>query len=172
MRVLDIRLAAAIALVACCGPVRAQQSTSATYSDWVVQCQNDSGAPDRKTCEMTQVTQVKGKNIAFSRIALDRPAAGRPIRLEVQLPVNISLRDPVTIRTDDADSGLSQPFDHCVPAGCFAEFELKDEAVKKLRGAEGAGKATFKDAGGRDVVVPISFKGFREALLALGKKED
>ena len=170
MRSLDFRFAFAVALLLASSPSQAQQSTSATYGDWIVHCQRD--AASKKTCMMDQMTQVKGKNEAFSRIALAAPISGRPVSLEVQLPVNVSLRAPLVLRTDGADPGFSAPFDHCVPAGCFAEFEVKDEFVKKLRAAEGAGKATFKDSADHDVVVPVSFKGFREAFDALAKGEE
>jgi invasion protein IalB len=60
-------------------------------------------------------------------------------------------------------------FDRCIPAGCFAEFELKDETLKVFRASEGAGKITFKDASGHDVAVPLSFKGFKPAFDALSK---
>lgn len=171
MRSLPFRFAFAAVLLFANGPSQAQQSTSATYNDWVVRCQKDAGA-SKKSCVMDQVTQVKGKNEAFSRIAVAAPVSGRPINLEVQLPVNVLLRAPLVIRTDDADAGFSAPFDHCVPAGCFAEFDVKDEIVKKLRAAEGVGKATFKDSTGHDVAVPVSFKGFREAFDALGKADE
>jgi len=171
MRSRDLCWAFAVALLLASGPSQAQQSTSATYGDWVVRCQKDAGA-GKKSCLMDQMTQVKGKNVTFSRIVLAAPIGGRPINLEVQLPVNVSLRAPVIIRADDADPGVSAPFDRCLPAGCFAEFELKDEAAKKLRAADAVGKATFKDASGRDVAVPVSFKGFREAFDALAKNED
>ncbi len=171
MRSLDFGLAFAVALLLVSGPSQAQQSTSATYNDWVVRCQKDAGA-SKKMCLMDQVTQVKGKNEAFSRIALAAPVSGRPTNLEVQLPVNVSLRAPLVIRADDADAGFSAPFDHCVPAGCFVEFDLKDDIVKKLRATEGVGKATFKDSSGHDIAVPVSFKGFREAFDALGKADE
>jgi len=174
MRILDIRLAMAVALAAASSPVGAQESTSATYGDWVVRCERDAAVPTKKTCQMAQVTQVQvtGKSVPFSRLAVMPPASGQPIGLEAQFPVNVSLRAPVIVRTQDADPGFAAPFDHCLPAGCFAEFELKEDMLKKLRAAEGAGKVTFKDASGRDVVVPISFKGFREAFDALAKTGD
>ena len=166
MRSLDFRFAFAVALLLVSGPSQAQQSTSATYSDWIVHCQRDAS---KKTCMMDQLTQVKGKNEAFSRIAVAAPISGRAVSLEVQLPVNVSLRAPVVLRTDDADPGFSAPFDHCVPAGCFAEFDVNDEFIKRLRAADGVGKAAFKDSAGHDIVVPVSFKGFREAFDALAK---
>ncbi len=119
---------------------------------------------------MAQVTQVQGKNIPFSRVAIQAPVKSRPLKLIVQMPVNVSLRSPVTFQAADPDPGLSAPFDHCIPGGCFAEFELKDETLKKFLGSDGAGKVTFKDAGAHDVSIPLSFKGFRQAFEALAKE--
>jgi invasion protein IalB len=42
--------------------------------------------------------------------------------------------------------------------------------LKKFRASDGVGKLVFKDAGGRDVAVPLSFKGFRAAFDALLKE--
>jgi invasion protein IalB len=162
--------AVAIIFAATCGHVRAQQNTTATYADWVVQCTYDQGTPPQKTCEMTQVTQVQGKNIPFSRVLIEAPAKGHPVKLVIQLPVNVSLRTQVAIRIGDADSGISAPFDRCIPAGCFADFELKDEALKKLYASEGTGKVTFKDSSGTDVGIPLSLKGFSAAYDALSKE--
>jgi invasion protein IalB len=153
------------------GPSAAQQRTTATYEDWELQCETASDpAPPHKLCGMAQVTQVQGKNIPFSRVVIENPAKGRPVKLMVQVPANVSLRSNVGVRTNDADPGLSIPFDRCLPTGCFAEFELKDDSVKKFYAGTGAGKVTFKDAGGRDVAVPLSFKGFRSAFDALSKE--
>lgn len=146
----------------------AQQSTTATYGDWVVQCRTDDEA--QRNCDMAQVTQVKGKNLPFSRVAVQHPVKGRPVRLVVQLPVNVSLPSNVRIQASDADPGLIAPFDRCVPAGCFADFDLKEEAIRKFRDADGAGRMTFKAADRRAVSVPVSFKGFGQAFDALAKE--
>ena len=149
-------------------PARGQQSTTATYADWVLQCQMDTGTPPKKICEITQTTQLQGKNQPFSRVLVQN--TGKPIKLIVQLPVNVSLRAEVGIHASDGDTLVaSAPFDHCLPGGCFAEFDLKDDVLKKLYASEGAGKVTFKDAAGKDVSVPLSFKGFRQAFDALSK---
>ena len=76
----------------------------------------------------------------FSRIAVGRPAKDRPVKLVVQLPVNASFATAVRVHTSDADPGLTAPFARCVPGGCFAEFDLKEETLRKLRAASGVGK--------------------------------
>lgn len=163
-------LLSAVVLTATCNIASAQQSTSATYSNWVLQCVSE-GSPPNKICEIAQLTQVQGKNMTFSRVAMRTPVKGKPDNLIIQVPVNVSVRDPAEIEIPGTPqaSTVSAPFERCVPAGCFAEAQLKAEVLKKLTATEGMGKVTFKDAAGREIAFPLSFKGFREAFDALSK---
>lgn len=148
----------------------APQRTTATYGDWVVQCVENSSPPSERVCDMAQVTQLQGKNLPFSRVAVARPEKGQPVKLIVQVPVNASFGTQVHIQTSDQDPGVVAPFANCNPNGCFAEFDLKDDILKKLRQATGAGKFSFADAGGHVVTVPLSFNGFAPAFEALVKQ--
>jgi invasion protein IalB len=150
----------------------APQSTTATYGDWVVQCQTQAGPPPQKLCEMAQVAQaqVQGRTVPFSRIGIVRPVKGEPIRFIVQVPVNVSFATNVHIQTADADPGIIAPFARCLPSGCFADFELKEETLRKFRAAAAGGKLTFADAGGHEISAPVSFSGFAQALDALMKE--
>jgi invasion protein IalB len=152
------------------GPNDVPQSTTATYGDWVVQCQTQAGPPPQKMCDMAQVSQVQGKNIPFSRVAVAHPVKGQPVRLVVQVPTNASFAKNVRIQTGDDDAGFVAPFARCLPAGCFADFDLKDDLLKKLRAASGGGKLSFADASGHDIIVPLSFNGFAQAFDALAKE--
>jgi invasion protein IalB len=159
-------------LILTCSIVSAQQSTSATYSDWVLQCVNQAGTPSKKICEIAQTTRVRGKNVTFSRVAVEGPVTkGKPVKLIIQLPVNASVRDPVKldIPGTSPSSELLAPFDRCVPGGCFADIDMKDDVLRRLNGTEGMGKVTFKDAAGRDIAFPLSLKGFHSAFDALTK---
>lgn len=148
----------------------AQQSTTATYDDWVLQCQSVAGPPPQRICDIAQVTEVQGKNLPLSRTAISRAGKTQPYTFSVQVPTNVSLRVSLRIQVSAADPGLSVPFDRCLPVGCFAEFELKDDLTRKLLAATGAGKMTFKSANSQDVVIPLSFKGFVQAFNALAKE--
>jgi invasion protein IalB len=151
----------------------APQQTTATYADWVVQCQTQAGPPPQKLCDMAQVTQVtqgQGKSTPFSRVAIGHPLKGQPIKLVVQLPTNVSLATNVRIQTSDDDPGIIAPFARCLPIGCFADFDMKDETLRKLRAASGAGKLSFADGGGHDIAVPLSFNGFGQAFDALERE--
>ncbi len=93
-----------------------------------------------------------------------------PVRLVVQAPVNASFSINVRIQTGDADAGIAAPFARCAPNGCFVDFDIRDDVLKKFRTATGAGKLSFADAGGHDVSVPLSFNGFNQAVDALLKE--
>ena len=146
------------------------QRTTATYGDWVVQCETQAGPPPQKVCDMAQVTQLQGKNLPFSRVVVSHPVKGQPVRLVVQVPLNASFSTNVRIQTGDADPGIAAPFARCTPNGCFADFDIKDDVLKRLRAASGAGKLSFADAGGHDVTVPLSFSGFNQAFEALARE--
>jgi invasion protein IalB len=151
-------------------PTDTPQRTTATYADWVVQCEARPGPPPEKVCDMSQTTQLQGRNVPFSRVAVAHPVKGQPVKLVVQVPVNVALATNVRLQTGDADPGLAAPFARCVPGGCFADFDLKDETLKKLRVAAAGGKLSFADAGGHDIAVPLSFNGFAQAFDALAKE--
>jgi invasion protein IalB len=151
-------------------PSEAPQRTTATYADWVVQCETEAQQPHQKVCDMAQSTQVQGRNLPFSRIAIAHPLKGQPVRLVVQVPVNITFAINVRIQTGEADAGVAAPFARCTPNGCFADFDIKDDVLKKFRTAISAGKLSFADAGGHDVSVPLSFNGFNQAFDALLKE--
>ena len=146
------------------------QRTTATYDDWVVQCETQAATPPEKFCDMAQVTQVQGKNLPFSRVVIAHPQPGQPVKLIVQVPVNASFATNVRVQVSDSDAGFGAPFARCLPAGCFAEFDIKDDLLKKLRAASGAGKISFVDASGHDIAVPLSFNGFDQAFDALSKE--
>lgn len=150
------------------GKAAAQQSTTATYADWVLQCQSTAGPPPQKLCDIAQITEMQGKNIPLSRITIARAAKTQPFSFSAQVPVNVSFRASLRVQVSASDPGFTVPFDHCVPGGCFAEFELKEDVIRKFTAATAAGKMTFKSANGQDVTIPISFKGFPQAFGALG----
>ena len=145
------------------------QETSATYADWVVVCKSVAGQTPPRVCRMVQVTKVQGKNVPFSRVVVSYQGRGQPIKLTLEVPPNASFATQVHVQTADGDPGIVSPFSSCLPNGCFADFELKDDAAKKFSAAHGAGRVSYADARGHSVAVPLSFNGFTEALDALAK---
>lgn len=160
---------AATALALTASRALAQQQTTATYNDWTLRCTSGAGTPPQKFCDMEQVSQLKGKEQPFSRVAIARPAKGEPLRLIVQLPVNVAIAGGVKIELGK-DAGLSGAFTRCLPAGCFAAVELKDDALRQFRAASQPARIVYANAAGQAVAVPLSFKGFGPAFDALQKQ--
>jgi invasion protein IalB len=146
------------------------QRTTASYGDWVVRCEIQSGPPAQKTCDMEQLAQMQGQTNPISRVAIPLPPKGEMPKLFVQLPVNASFAAPIRITVDGKDAGVTTPFRRCVPAGCFGELELKDDLQRKFRASTEPGKIVFNDAGDHEVAIPLSFKGFAQAYEALVKQ--
>jgi invasion protein IalB len=114
-----------------------------------------------------QSTQVRGKDVVFSRVIIAYPERGKPYKFIAELPVDASFTRQVRLQTKEADTLLATPFERCLPAGCFAGTDLAAAVLQRLRTASGTGKLVFADAMGRDVAVPLSFKGFAQALDAV-----
>jgi invasion protein IalB len=145
------------------------QQTTATYEDWIVRCETQAGLPPRKSCEMVQYTQVQGQGV-ISQVAVGQPVKGQPIKLVIQVPNGIWLPTGVKLITGTQDSGLFATFKRCLPAGCFADVEVRDDAIKKFRAMSEPGQLQFKDGNLKDVSLPVSFKGFGTAFDALAKE--
>jgi invasion protein IalB len=165
MRRMPVWMAVAL-LLGSSGAAHAQvpQLTTATYDDWTVRCEMHDTV---KSCEMEQTSQLQGQPV--SQIALGRPSNGGPMRVVFQVPINVWLPAGVTLVLDDRDPGITGTFKRCVGNGCFADTELNDEMVRKLRARTANGKLLFKDATQRDVTIPVSFKGFGPAFDAMSR---
>jgi invasion protein IalB len=153
-------------------PSDAPQRTTATYANWVLTCDTQAGPPPQKTCQILQIVQAQaqGRTVPFSSVAVLHPVKGQPTKLVMQVPVSVTLSTNVRIQIADTDPGIATPFARCAPAGCYVEFELKDDVLKKFRAASGNGKITYADVTGREVVVPLGFGGFDQAFEALTKE--
>jgi invasion protein IalB len=149
----------------------APQRTTATYEDWTLRCETREGTPPQKTCEMVQAVQIQGQGAPISQIAIGRASKGAPLKVVFQVPINVWLPTGVTLISDDKEpTGLAATYKRCLPAACLADTELKDDLVKKLRARTDPGRLEFKDGGQRNVAIPVSFKGFGQALDAMAKE--
>jgi invasion protein IalB len=162
---------ACVLLAGASGAALAQtpQQTTATYQDWVVRCETQTGPPTKKSCEMVQFTQRQGQGV-ISQVAIGHPTKGQPLKIVIQVPAGVWLPAGVKLMAGAHDAGLLATFKRCVAAGCFADLEIKDDAIKKFRAVNEPGQIQFKDGNLKDVSLPVSFKGFGAAFDALSKE--
>lgn len=147
------------------------QSTVATFGDWVLRCVRQAGAQATRICEVAQTIQVQGQQGPLAQVALGRVQRTDPLKLTIVLPSNVSFPSLVRVAMDENDA---QPFDltwrRCVPGACIADGDPSAAVIQRFRARVEPARLAFKDAGGRDVVVPISFRGLAQALDALAKE--
>lgn len=118
---------------------------------------------------MVQYTQRQGQGLV-SQVAIGHPVKGQPFKLVIQVPIGVWLPSGVRFVTGAKDAALLATFKRCLPAGCFADIEVKDDVMKKFRTLSEPGQLQFKDGNMKDVSLPVSFKGFGEAFDALSKE--
>jgi invasion protein IalB len=147
-------------------------ATTASFGDWVMRCQR-TGEGDKvvKSCEAAQTIQVQGQTAPIAQIGIGRLSSGEPLRITVILPPNITLPSNVHVVTDEKDDpGIELAWRRCLPGGCIAEVKLEPETIKTWRARNAPGKLSFKDATGRVVAIPFSFRGLAQSLDALAKE--
>src|SRR5262245_36692478 len=140
--------------------------TTATYGDWVVRCSQPAGT---HICEVVQTVYLQGQQTPFALIAIGREKQTEPLRLVVQLPINVTTSATVKITLVEGEPPIELNFARCVPAGCFAVMASADQVIKRLRAQTGPGRLNFTDASQRDVGFQFSLRGLGPALDALTK---
>jgi len=147
-------------------------ATTASFGDWVMRCQR-TGEGDKavRVCEAGQTIQAPGQAAPIAQIGNGRLSPGEPMRITVVLPPNIALPSNVHIPADEKDeSGIDLSWRRCFPGSCIADAKLDPETIKDWRGRSVAGRLSFKDAAGRVLTIPFSFRGLAQSLDALAKE--
>jgi invasion protein IalB len=154
-------------------PVGAEpQNTSATYGDWILRCSKaPEGSAVSRVCEIVQSFQLQGQQGLFAQLAIGRLSSKDPLHLTLVMQPNVSFPSTVKLSVDEKDTQPVELIWHkCVgAAGCFADADFKDDAMKRWKAQTGTGRLQFKDGSGRDLTIPFSFRGLPQALDGLAK---
>ena len=157
----------------------APSSTSATYGNWTVTCVQNA---DQKVCQMVTRLNLKdgeGQLRPLIEVAIGQPAGGGDLRIVLQVPMDVALRQPLVVSVDAAGADpaatakpqtdlLSASYFACVPAGCIADAVLDQASLATLQAAPTM-TATFTTLNGaRKIAVPVALAGFGDAWAALG----
>jgi invasion protein IalB len=184
------RLMRLVALLLCFGPVGATaqavkevkptqgpvastpERTTASFGDWLLRCDATAATPARRVCEVALIVTVQGQTNPIAQIAVGKPSPKESNRLTVVLPPNIAIttRPQVTVAKTGA-TPIELIWQRCTPAACFASAPLSDESVGIFSTQAEPGRVAFKDAADREVALPLSFRGFTQAVAALAKEQ-
>jgi invasion protein IalB len=143
------------------------EATTATYGDWILRCQRTAaGSGTQPLCDVTQTVQAQQNPLLQLSFVPTTPKG--PIKLTIIVPVNVSFPSVARIALDDKDTQTVElTWRRCLPGGCVAELEVKDELLKRWRAQGGGGIVKIVDAAGRETGTPFSFRGLAQALDAL-----
>ncbi len=148
------------------------ESTAAIFGDWTLRCSYVENAGQRmKLCEVIQSLTLQGQTNPFLQIAMGRISPKEPTKLTVVVPNNISFPSTVRFSIDDKDpSPIDLAWRRCLPGGCYADAEFKDDQIGRWRQQSEKGQLQFDDGAGRKITLPFSFRGLAQSIDALNKE--
>ncbi len=164
------RTGVAIAMVAgallAAGPASAQEggTVKAQHGDWQVVCKAPPPGAKNEVCALVQSVTAEDRNNVGLTVYFQKFSNGTRV-LRVFAPLGILLPPGLGLKIDDKDVGHA-PFLRCHNFACYAQVVAEDTLVEKLKTGKTAIFIIFQteEAG---IGIPISLKGFGEALTAL-----
>jgi len=142
--------------------------TTATYGDWVLRCVRPEKAP--QVCEVVQSMVVQGQQQPVAQVAVGYDK--NDLRFTLLVPPAVSFSRGPTLGVPNASAPhFDLAWRRCLPNGCFADVGVGSELLKIMRGRTEPLQIDFKDAGEREVKLPLSMRGLVPALDALAKEQ-
>ena len=145
--------------------------TTASYGDWVLRCERSRQPSRSRVCDVAQTVPTQDLQGALAQISIARQDGSGPLHIYGLLPANIALPGSATMRDEDGTLELELQWRRCLPSGCLSEAQPSEPVLDRWKKRTGSGQIVYKDAGGSDVTVPVSFRGLRQALDALAKEQ-
>jgi len=148
--------------------------TNTTFGDWTLRCERNAGMQSsRQVCELGQMVRKQGEKTAMAQIAIGRVDSGNPLHLTVVVPMGVTLQGRGAKMAMEGKEvvSLDLPWTRCIPGGCFASAALSSDTIRKFKATTVMASLTYRDMDYREVKLPISFRGFGEALEALGREQ-
>ena len=116
--------------------------------------------------------QRPGEQTIQAQFAVGRLASGEPLRITSMPPVNVTFQTIPKMLSEGIQAvSVDLAWMRCISSGCFASAIVNDVALRKLKTGTTSGRVEYRDAGNQKIKLPISFRGFSEALEALGREQ-
>ena len=158
-------------------------ATTATYGNWTVTCSSAvvaGAASPQKVCQMTTKLNLKGNDGQLRpllEIAIGLPPGSDSVRIVMQVPIDVALREPLVVSLDAQSEGkdpkpqtdlVTASYFACTQAGCIADAVIKADAIAMMKDAKTANVTFTALTGAKKITVPVEMTGFSDALAALG----
>ena len=151
---LSSRLVAFALVLACAmpGPLAFAQDKVAA---WRVECVGDGTTLD---CRAIQQMINRDDKKLVALLSAHVPAATKAPVLLIQLPLGISLTEPVQLKVDDG-AVERQPVQTCTNVGCIVSVPLKEPLLSAMRSGTLL-KISLQDVSKRTITIEVPLLGF------------
>lgn len=146
-------------------PAAAQEGTvKGQHGDWQIVCKDPPPGAKNEVCALVQSVTAEDKDNIGLTVYFQKFSNGTRV-LRVFAPLGILLPPGLGLKIDDKDVGHA-PFLRCHSFACYAQVVVEDPLVEQLKNGKTAIFIIFQaeEAG---IGIPISLKGFKEALAEL-----
>jgi len=153
------------AVAAALQPAAAQEGTvKAQHGDWQIVCKDPPPGAKSEVCALVQSVTAEDKDNIGLTVYFQKFSNGARV-LRVFAPLGILLPPGLGLKIDDKDVGHA-PFLRCHTFACYAQVVVEDPLIEQLKNGKTAIFIIFQaeEAG---IGIPISLKGFKEALAEL-----
>jgi invasion protein IalB len=133
-----------------------------TYGDWVVRC-FPIKAPAR--CDLFQATLDKATQRRIVSVSIAYAPSTNFYAAKIIVPLEVRL-DAGVVVTADKFTSAAMAYTRCEADGCYMEDRIDAALIKNLDGAK-SGSIMVKSVPGGRVILPLSLRGFSDALSAM-----
>lgn len=141
-------------------------TVKAQHGDWQIVCKPPPPGAKNETCALVQSVAAEDRNNVGLTVYFQRFSNGQQV-LRVFSPLGVLLPPGLGLKIDGKDVG-SAPFLRCHNFACYAQVVADATLVERLTNGQSAVFIIYQteEAG---IGIPISLKGFSEALKGLGQ---
>lgn len=133
------------------------------YGDWAVRCIERKGM---LPCDIVQSLNDTKTKQTIMQVSYSYDPSREQYAAQIRLPLGFLIPAGVLIRLDGKKDITNYPVTRCEAEGCFIEKLAKSAELDPLRNAE-KGVVVVMGKDGKPVALPISLKGFGEALASM-----
>jgi invasion protein IalB len=143
-------------------PPKPAADAAAPQIPWLVNCASVTG---KMACEVVQTLTIQKTGQLLLSISVRIPANSKTGAMMLHLPHGMFLPDGVSLSID-TNATQKQPIQTCDQKGCYVGLPIDGALLKSLESGKTL-SIVFKSLEKKDITVPISLSGFKEAYQKL-----
>ena len=131
-----------------------------TYADWTVRCVERESLPP---CDMVQLATERDSGEQVMQFSIAHAGRDNAYGVQIRVPLGVFLNGGAAIRVDAKAPLTGFAFTRCDAGGCYIERIMQPDELQPFK-AGIAGVLGVIGANGQPMTMPLSFRGFSEAL--------